>query len=293
MFAVPAVLLLLAPIGMPARGLGIVMLLPLVFTKTQLPKIGHINMTVLDVGQGLAVAVQTATHWLIYDTGPKYNSGTDSGQTVLLPFLRSQQVDKLDTVMISHGDSDHIGGAETLLNSIPTAQVITSVPAQLSAYKPTACMAGQSWLWDEVKFTVLAPDHVFESDNDNSCVLRIDSKQGSVLLTGDIEAIAEQQLVSRYGEKLKANVLLAPHHGSKTSSTLAFLNAVAPDSIIIPAGYLNQFHHPHPDVLSRYQQSKAKIFNTAHSGAITINTENSGSWISTFRDSDGKYWNNE
>jgi competence protein ComEC len=293
LFAVPAILLLLAPIGMPARGLGIILLLPLVFTKTQHPKTGELKLTVLDVGQGLAVVVQTASHWLIYDTGPKYHSGTDSGQTVLLPFLRSQQADKLDMVMISHGDSDHIGGAETLLSSLPTARVSTSVPVQLAAYKPTVCIAGQSWLWDEVEFTVLSPDHVFESDNDNSCVLRIDSKQGSVLLTGDIEAVAEQRLLANYGNKLRATVLVAAHHGSKTSSTQAFLNAVAAQTIIIPAGYLNQFHHPHPAVLARYQQSKAKIFNTAHSGAITINTEDIEAPTSTLRDSEGKYWNNK
>lgn len=292
-FAVPAILLLLAPVGIPARSLSLIMLMPLVFTKTQPPKIGTFTMTVLDVGQGLAVTVQTAHHWLVYDAGPKYNSGSDSGQTVLLPFLRYYHADYLDTLVISHGDSDHIGGAESLLQALPTTQLLTSVPAQLSVYKPTVCVAGQSWLWDEVKFTILSPDHAFESDNDNSCVLRIENQRSSVLLTGDIEAGAERQLVATYGERLKSNVLVAPHHGSKTSSTPIFLNAIAPEIILIPAGYLNQFHHPHPTVLSRYQQSKAKIFNTADSGAITINAESSKPHVSTFRDTDGHYWNNK
>jgi competence protein ComEC len=292
-FAVPAVLLLLAPTGMPARSLSLILLLPLVFTKTQPPKTGHINMTVLDVGQGLAVAVQTATHWLVYDTGPKYSSGSDSGQTVLLPFLRGQKADSIDTLLVSHGDKDHIGGAETLLRNLPTASVITSAPALLRSHAPTPCTAGQSWLWDEVRFTMLSPEQPFESDNDNSCVLRIDSQQGSVLLAGDIEAEAEQRLVANYGQKLRANVLVSPHHGSKTSSTLEFLNAVAPETVIIPAGYLNQFGHPHRDVLARYQQIKARIFNTADSGAITINTEGSKGQVNAFRDTNGKYWNNK
>lgn len=293
LFAIPAIMLLLAPRGMPVRSLGLILLLPLVFTKTQHPKTGDIKLTVLDVGQGLAVAVQTANHWLIYDTGPKYNSGTDSGQTVLLPFLRNHQVDKLDTVIISHGDSDHIGGADSLLNNVPTAQVLSSVPAQLTAYQATLCKAGQSWVWDEVIFTLLSPDHVFESDNDNSCVLRIKAKHGSVLLTGDIEAEAELRLVAKYGQQLKSTVLVAAHHGSKTSSTQAFLTAVGAESIIIPAGYLNQFHHPHPTVLARYQQSQAHIVNTAYSGAISFDTQNQLAPLSLFRESEGKYWNSK
>ena len=191
-------------------------------------------MTLLDVGQGLSVVVQTAHHLLVVDTGAKFPSENDMGQTVLLPFLRSQGVAKIDSLIVSHGDNDHIGGATSLMRGMPTEKVLTSVPKQLSGYAPIACIGGQSWLWDEVTFTMLgpaAPDHdrlkvdtpslaiaapipdrltantpslatqqAFVSDNDNSCVLKIQSAHGTVLLTGDIEAAAESWLVASYGE---------------------------------------------------------------------------------------------
>ncbi|HEY8098446.1 MAG TPA: DNA internalization-related competence protein ComEC/Rec2, partial [Methylobacter sp.] len=266
LFAVPGVLLLLAPVGIPARWLSLVMFLPLVFTDIKRPEIGDINMTLLDVGQGLSVVVQTPHHLLVYDTGAKFSEQSDMGQSVLLPFLRSQGIARIDKLIISHGDNDHIGGAASLLRGMDTEQVLTSVPQLLSEYAPIVCSAGQSWLWDEVKFTMLAPKQAFVSDNDNSCVLKIQSKQGSVLLVGDIEAIAESWLVETYGEALTADVLVAPHHGSKTSSTIAFLQAVQPDYVLIPAGYRNQFGHPHKDVLARYRQVNAKWLSSVDSG---------------------------
>ncbi|MDP3589886.1 MAG: DNA internalization-related competence protein ComEC/Rec2, partial [Methylobacter sp.] len=274
LFAVPGVLLLLAPVGIPARWLSLVMFLPLVFTDAKQPEAGDINMTLLDVGQGLSAVVQTAHHLLVYDTGAKFSEQSDMGQSVLLPFLRSQGITKIDSLIISHGDNDHIGGAASLIRGMDTEQVLTSVPQKLSEYAPIYCVAGQSWSWDEVKFTMLAPQQVFVSDNDNSCVLKIQSKHGAVLLVGDIEAAAESWLVETYGEALKADVLVAPHHGSKTSSTASFLQAVQPDYVLVPAGYRNQFGHPHKDVLARYRQVNAAWLNSADSGAIIVNVEN-------------------
>jgi len=172
-----------------------------------------------------------------------------------------------------------------------TEQVLTSVPQQLSDYASTNCAAGQSWLWDEVKFTMLAPQQAFVSDNDNSCVLKIQSKHGTVLLTGDIEATAESWLVQAYGETLKADVLIAPHHGSKTSSTTGFLQAVQPDYVLIPAGYRNQFGHPHKDVLARYWQVNATWLNSADNGAISVNVENNAWLVQGIRQTESKYWN--
>jgi len=169
--------------------------------------------------------------------------------------------------------------------------VLTSVAQQLSRYAPINCAAGQSWLWDEVKFTMLSPRQAFISDNDNSCVLKIESKHGTVLLTGDIQAAAESWLVETYGETLKADVLVAPHHGSKTSSTSGFLQAVQPGYVLIPAGYRNQFGHPHRDVLARYRQVDAKWLNSADNGAISVNVENNAWVVQGMRQAKSKYWN--
>ncbi|MEI6268506.1 MAG: DNA internalization-related competence protein ComEC/Rec2 [Methylococcaceae bacterium] len=291
MFSLPGVLLLLAPRGMPARWLSLIMFLPLVFTPANKPKAGSINMTLLDVGQGLSVVVQTENHWLVYDTGAKFSAESDMGRSVVLPFLRRQGADKIDSLIISHGDNDHIGGALSLIQGMPTEQVLTSVPQQLSDYSPLMCETGQSWTWDEVTFTLLSPQHPFVSDNDNSCVLKIESEQGAVLLTSDIETAAESWLVETYGNNLKANVLISPHHGSKTSSTYKFLQAVQPVYVLIPAGYRNQFGHPHQEVLDRYEKIKTQWLNTADSGAISLGVKD-GLWqVQSLRETESKYWN--
>lgn len=293
-FAIPGILIMLAPSGIPARWLGLVMFLPLVFTDAKKPETGDINLTLLDVGQGLSVVVQTANHNLVYDAGARFSAESDSGQSVLLPFLYRQGVEKIDRLIISHGDNDHIGGAESLLRGIPVGKVLTSVPQQLSAYSPVICAAGQSWMWDEVTFTVLSPPQAwFDSENDNSCVLKIQSAYGAVLLTGDIEATAEFRLVETGRENLQARVLVAPHHGSKTSSTAAFLQAVQPELILIPAGYRNPFGHPHRDVLARYRDIKAKWINSADSGAIQVNLRKNALEVETMRDREGKYFNDK
>ena len=174
---------------------------------------------------------------------------------------------------------------------MPTEQVLTSVPQQLSDYSPLMCEAGQSWTWDNVTFTLLSPQHPFVSDNDNSCVLKIESEQGAVLLTSDIETAAESWLVETYGNHLKAKVLISPHHGSKTSSTFEFLQAVQPVYVLIPAGYRNQFGHPHQEVLDRYEQIKAQWLNTADSGAISLGVKE-GLWqVQSLRATESKYWN--
>ncbi len=291
LFALPGVLLLLAPAGMPSRWLSLAMFLPLVFSDAKQPETGDIDMTLLDVGQGLAAVVQTRHHWLVYDTGAKFSAESDMGQSVVLPFLRAQGATQIDSLIVSHGDNDHIGGAASLMRGLPTEQVLTGVPQQLSEYAPIPCAAGQSWTWDEVGFTMLAPQQAFVSDNDNSCVLKIQAKHGTVLLTGDIEAAAESWLVKTYGETLKAEVLVAPHHGSKTSSTRGFLQAVQPDYVLIPAGYRNQFGHPHKEVLARYRQIQAKYLISADSGAINVKFKNNAFIVQEMRKTDSKYWN--
>lgn len=290
-FAVPGIVLLFAPKGMPSRWLGLLMLFPLVFTESSKIAAGVVKMTLLDVGQGLSAVVQTTNHALVYDTGAKFSSTSDSGQSVVVPFLRNQGINKIDTLIVSHGDNDHIGGADSLINNVPTDTILTSVPQQLSDYAPAQCKAGQSWSWDKVRFTILSPKlGNLLSDNDNSCVLQIQAQQGTALLSGDIEAEAESWLVETYGDNLKSDVLIAPHHGSQTSSTTKFLNAVKPSVILIPAGYRNQFGHPHQDVIQRYRDLPVNWLNSAEEGAIQIIMDKQLE-LETWREAEGKYWN--
>jgi competence protein ComEC len=289
--AILGLLLLFAPKGMPSRSLGLIMLFPLVFTGTDKIASGTFKISLLDVGQGLSAVLQTANHVLVYDTGAKFSSTSDAGLSVLVPFLRHQGIDKLDTLVVSHGDNDHIGGVDSLIASMPIDKLLTSVPQQLRRYAPIQCKAGQSWDWDGVKFAIISPQlDPFLSDNDNSCVLQIQAQQGSALLTGDIEATAESWLVSTYGNKLKSDVLIAPHHGSQTSSSSSFLKAVRPNAILIPAGYRNPFGHPHDEVLQRYRHMNTPWLNSSNEGALQV-TFNHRLNIESWRVAEGKYWN--
>jgi competence protein ComEC len=280
---------LFAPRGIPARWLGLILNLPLLFPI--IPKLNYSEaiVTMLDVGQGLAVSVQTQKHQLLYDTGAKFPNGGDMGKNVVLPFFRYQGMKKIDALIISHDDSDHSGGAASVLDKMPPEQILTSVPEKF--VQSVKCEAGQRWTWEGVIFTMLSPAKTFEADNNNSCVLKIETGQGAVLLTGDIEATAESWLVENAREQLRANVLVAPHHGSKTSSTWAFLEAVKPEIILIPSGYRNQFHHPNKEILARYRQINVKFFTSANSGALTVRLNSDGVKVESLRDTAGKYWN--
>ena len=167
------------------------MLLPLMATGSSRLQAGEIRLTLLDVGQGLAAVVQTGQHWLVYDTGAKFAEDSDMGQNVLLPFLRTQGAVRIDRLVVSHGDNDHIGGAESLIDGVAVQTVMTSAPEQLRAHAPIGCTAGQTWEWDNVRFSVLSPLRIGPgSDNNHSCVLKIESEHGSnrssVLSRGDV-----------------------------------------------------------------------------------------------------------
>jgi competence protein ComEC len=291
-FAIPGILLLFSPKGMPSRHLGWVMLFPLVFTGSSIIHPGAVKLTLLDVGQGLSAVVQTTNHVLVYDAGAKFSATSDMGQSVVIPFLRHQGIDKVDTLIVSHGDNDHIGGVGSVVGHIDTGDILTSVPLQLMEYSPIQCKVGQSWTWDKVTFSILSPKVAnLLSDNNNSCVLQIQAQKGAALLTGDIEAEAESWLVKTYKDKLKADVLIAPHHGSQTSSTSAFLKAVKPNTVLIPVGYRNQFGHPHQDVLWRYSDLHIRVFNNSEDGSIEVNMDN-GIKIESWRGTEARYWNN-
>lgn len=281
---------LFAPRGIPHRALGLILNLPLIFPIAPRLNAGEAQMTLLDVGQGLSVSVQTQHHTLLYDTGAKFLGGGDMGKSVILPFLNHQHIKKLDMLMISHGDNDHIGGAESILNTLPVEQIMTSVPEKFEQGRAIDCTAPQSWTWDEVSFSLLSPAVKFDDENNNSCVLKMQTSAGSVLLTGDIEAKAEQWLANNAIAQLPSTVLIAPHHGSKTSSTQAFLEAIAPQIILIPNGYRNQFKHPSKEVITRYQDLHIPYLTSANNGAITVLFKNNTLDIKSLRATDAKYW---
>lgn len=291
LFAIVGILLLLAPKGMPGRYLSPFLLLPLVFVPAEKPKPGEVWLTLLDVGQGLATVLQTANHVLIFDTGAKYSEQSDMGDAVVLPYLRQQGIAKIDALVISHGENDHSGGAEALMAGIPVNAVYSSAAEWAEQDGGQYCRAGQSWQWDGIVFNMLAPGaDKFASENDNSCVLKVRAPGDAFLLTGDIERAAEFWLVKHYGAELASSVLVAPHHGSKTSSHSAFLDQVDPDLILIPAGFMNRFGFPHPTVLQRYRKRHIESLTTGEQGAITVKIGKDSMRVESNRQNQKRYW---
>lgn len=279
---VVGMVVLLFPAGMPGRWCGIWLLLPLGFFPQAKPENGEIWMTLLDVGQGLATVIQTENHLLIYDTGAKLGTSFDMGESVIVPYLRNIRASKLDMLVVSHGDNDHIGGAQAILQTYPVAQVKTSVPdkiypllAETTNHQVDLCLVGQSWHWDGVDFEFLYPSIAeLHQGNNSSCVLRVSAKAKTILLTGDIEKPAEELMLERCKNKLAANILVAPHHGSKTSGLPEFVSTVHPDYVLYPIGYRNRYHFPHAGVVQSYTSMHAIQFDTASSGAIRLNISN-------------------
>lgn len=285
------VVLLLAPRGLPARWLGGVMVLPVLFYSPVRPANGHAWLTLLDVGQGLAAVVQTRNHTLVFDTGPRFGQQFDTGQAVVVPFLRHQGGSRLDTLVISHGDSDHIGGTDSVMAVFPASRVLSSVPDKLAMWSAGNCHHGQSWTWDGVRFSMLHPGKLsVRQRNDASCVLRVTAGDHTVLLTGDIEKGAEHELLRRIPDQLDADILVAPHHGSNTSSTGAFIDAVSPDIVLFPVGYRNRFRFPHQKVIARYSAAGVTMLDTASTGAIQLRLGSDALIPRTYRQLARRYW---
>jgi competence protein ComEC len=280
--------LLLAPRGWPARWAGAVWLLPLVLVRPPAPAAGEAWFTLLDVGQGLAAVVRTQTHTLVFDAGPRYGT-FDTGDAVVEPYLRAAGVQRIDVLVISHGDNDHIGGADSVLRASPVGEVLSSVPERLSAARP--CLAGQAWNWDGVDFTILNPDIArFNRANDNSCVLQVRTRYGNVLLPADVEARAEHAMIERWGGRLHSEVLVAPHHGSNTSSTPEFLDAVSPEYVLFPAGYRSRYHHPSAAVVRRYADRGIAMRDSPAAGAIEIRLRATGLEAAAYRQQHRRFW---
>ncbi|QSA99073.1 DNA internalization-related competence protein ComEC/Rec2 [Methylococcus sp. EFPC2] len=289
--ALPGTVLLFLPRGLPGRWLGAVMLLPAWTVQPQGPAYGDVRLTLLDVGQGLAAVVQTARHALVFDTGARLGPDFAMGSAVIEPFLRHEGLGSIDVLVVSHGDNDHIGGADSLISRVPVGSIYSSVPDRLPGALP--CAAGQDWDMDGVSFRMLGPLEIFEKENDNSCVLSVRAHGRQILLTGDIEGAAESALVRRYGAGLRSGVLVAPHHGSKTSSTPEFLQRVQPRIVLIPAGYRNRYGFPHPDVLARYRKIGGTAMSTADAGAIRVDVgaKDAEDEPVSYRRAHGRYWN--
>ncbi|MDH6168278.1 competence protein ComEC [Variovorax boronicumulans] len=278
------------------RALGLPLLLPVLLWQMPRPAVGEFELLAADIGQGSAVLVRTATHSLLYDTGPRYSLESDAGHRVLVPLLRAFG-ERLDMLVLSHRDTDHTGGAPAVLAMQPQAALLSSIEAAhpLQALRPAQrCEAGQRWKWDGVSFEVL---HPFDADyrsftrpNAVSCVLRVGNGRATALLAGDIEWLQEAALVARTErEQLRADVLLAPHHGSKSSSSAPFLAAVQPRIALVQAGYRNRFGHPAADVMARYAEHGVRVVESARCGAAR--------WLSTRpddvaceRERHARYW---
>jgi len=270
---------MLAPRGWPHRWAGAAAWLPLFLLQPSHPAPGSFSVTAFDVGQGMALLVETRGHRLLYDTGPQYAPGQDAGSRVLLPYLRARGIRRLDSLVVSHSDVDHAGGALTLLDALPVDSVSSSLGAGhrivQAARRHARCVAGQRWEWDGVVFEVLQPAPASYQDSDlkanaRSCTLRIAAKGRAVLLAGDIEAAQEAALVSGSPDKLRADVLLAPHHGSGTSSSPAFLAAVQPAIGVFQVGYRNRYRHPKKEIFERYGELQIRRLRTDDAGAITF-----------------------
>ena len=285
--------------GFPARWLGIIALLPLFLVPASKPAIGELWLDILDVGQGLAVVARTGSHALLYDTGPAFSTEADSGSRTIVPFLRGEGITHLEVMVVTHADTDHSGGALSVLQAVPVGRLTSSLgedhPVQLAASRRRRCQAGESWEWDGVRFDMLHPleqsyDNPKSKSNALSCVLKITTSHGSVLLPGDIQQKDERQLVKRAQELLSSAVLVAPHHGSKTSSTREFVSQVNPRLVIFTVGYRNRFGHPKDEVVERYRTLGSKLLRSDHHGAIQLRFANNHFVVESWRERRRRYW---
>ena len=293
------VVVILLPRGFPARWLGFLLLLPMFLNTPEPPVSGSLRLIIFDVGQGLAVSVQTQHHALLYDTGPDFSDGADSGNRILVPSLRAMGIGNLDGLILTHDDTDHTGGAASVMQTMPIEWLSSSLPAKHRLLQQMTdkrrCKDGQSWQWDGVNFEMLHPDAASYAlpkirDNNRGCVMRISIGDQHILLTADIEKESEQQLLKEHVNKLPATLLVVPHHGSKTSSTDKFIAAVKPHYAVFTVGYRNRFGHPRQEILQRYADSGSTLLRSDEDGAILIEMNAQGLQVERYRKTHRHYW---
>jgi competence protein ComEC len=258
----------LLPPGWPGRHVAWIGIVAAIAYKPQLPRSGCAVVEVLDVGQGLAVAVRTRGHFMLYDSGPSFRSGGSAAHSVILPYLRSRGIGAIDQMIISHSDLDHAGGVAVIAAAMPVQRILSGEP--LTQVTSTPCHAGQSWTYDGIEFRILHPnfDPLLDG-NDSSCVLLLEAGGFRMLFSGDIEKMAEHSLIQQQVLP-SVDVVLVPHHGSRTSSTTAFVRALMPSIAIVSAAHGNQWGFPKQDIVQRWEAVGARVLNTATAGAIEL-----------------------
>lgn len=269
-----ASVLLLLPIRLKEKALAVYLLLPLIVGRATTIKQGDLTVSVLDVGQGLSVLIETQSHSLLYDVGSSWGDKSMVTQ-VLWPFLQSKSIAHIDKLVISHNDNDHAGGLVHLQKLIDISQIDSGEVLQPSASISSSCHQQGPWQWDDVEFRFIHfPDQYKNSPNNASCILSITSNGYRVMIPGDIESSVEQVVAGRDRAALKSDLLIAPHHGSISSSSWLFLRQVDPELVIFSTAYGNRFNHPHPQVTARYNALGITHINTAQQGAITFDINN-------------------
>ena len=291
---------MLAPRGWPLRWTGLAAWTPLLSQLPSAPPADQFSVTAFDVGQGMALLVETQHHRLLYDTGPQYSPGASGATRVILPYLRGRGIKSLDALVVSHSDLDHVGGAADLLQTVKVNTLMSSLAPNHALLRQAGnhqqCASGQSWRWDGIDFEMLGPDPASYANpglkaNARSCVLRIRAGGRAILLAGDIEAAQEAALLKTGAERLRADVLLAPHHGSGTSSSASFLQAVAPTLGIFQVGHRNRYRHPKKEVYARYAEMGIERMRTDQRGAITLQlSAGRAPEVSAWRDTHARYW---
>ncbi len=289
---------MLVPVPMSWRFLCVILPLPILFpNKVSTLVEGDYRVVFLDVGQGTSVVVYTAKHVLVYDTGDQFNEEFSAADAVVVPYLRSVNVKTIDKLIVSHADRDHSGGADELLDAFSVSELLLTSPLpQRPNAESVDCVAGQSWMWDQVKFSILYPFPTSGGTaNDRSCVLQISTPDGlRTLLVGDIESYAERQLVQQY-QRQKTQLLLAPHHGSTTSSSDDFIQHFQPHTVVYTAGFKNRFGFPKSSVVERYAAAGVSQLNTADTGAIDILVSDGspGIHVAQYRTTHKRWWHRE
>ena len=268
--AMVGALWLLLPRGLPARGLGLLLFLPLLLPARSELRDGEFEALMLDVGQGLSFVVRTREHALVYDAGARFPSGFDLGEASVVPALHAVGVGRLDRLVVSHGDNDHAGGAAAVLAAYPMATVESGEPARLSV-PAQQCVAGTAWQWNGVTFRIVHPHEPLSSvANDRCCVLEVRSGERALLLTGDITAAVEAEVAAAIAPAPSNLVLQVPHHGSRTSSSAPFIDALHPMLALVSTGYRNHFHHPSAIVTARYAADGVDMIDTAQAGFVDL-----------------------
>lgn len=259
----------LLPPGWPGRASAWLALLALLLWKPAAPPYSCVDLTFMDVGQGLAIVARSNRHALLYDTGPAYRSGGTAAEHAILPYLRSQRIPSLDKLIVSHADLDHAGGVGAVARAVPITDLMWGEPLPDSRPHGRHCEQGERWSWDGIDFRVLHPSDATFSGNDASCVLLVAAGAHRALLTGDIEIAAEKSLV-RGGDLPLVDIVTVPHHGSLTSSSTPFTQRVAPNYALVSAGHRNRWRFPRAEVVSRWREAGAEVLRTDLSGAIRV-----------------------